>query len=76
MVAWLNKTPLDDRVAGRLRRCGASTREKSEDGKAEGLDTWSCVSAGLMAGPNKLDPAKVVEAVVAGGRGKDGTKTG
>src|SRR5258708_18322456 len=51
-------------------------RENVEDAKAEGIDYLELrFSPYFMAGPNKLDPARVVEAVVAGiaeGRAKTG----
>src|SRR5260221_8826855 len=76
LVAWLNKLHWMIAVLGDYDACRRIARENVEDAKAEGIDYLELrFSPYFMAGPNKLDPAKVVEAVVAGiaeGRAKTG----
>ncbi len=78
LVTWLNKLHWMIAVLGDYDACRRIARENVEDAKAEGIDYLELrFSPYFMAGPNKLDPAKVVEAVVAGieeGRAKTGLK--
>src|SRR5262249_35655173 len=78
LVTWLAKLHWMIAVLGDYRACQRIARENVEDAKAEGLDYVELrFSPYFMAGPNSLNPAKVVEAVVAGieeGRAKTGMK--
>jgi adenosine deaminase len=78
LVSWLNKLHWMIAVLGDYDACRRIARENVEDAKAEGIDYVELrFSPYFMAGPNKLVPAKVVEAVVAGieeGRAKTGLK--
>src|SRR5258708_15420387 len=66
LVAWLNKLHWMIAVLGDYDACRRIARENVEDAKAEGIDYLELrFSPYFMAGPNKLDPAKVVEAVLA-----------
>lgn len=67
LITWLDKLHWMIAVLGDYDACRRIARENVEDAKAEGLDYVELrFSPYFMAGPNKLDPAKVVEAVVAG----------
>jgi adenosine deaminase len=76
LVAWLNKLHWMIAVLGDYDACRRIARENVEDAFAEGLDYVELrFSPYFMAGPNRLDPVKVVEAVVSGieeGRAKTG----
>ena len=76
LVSWLNKLHWMIAVLGDYDACQRIARENVEDAKAEGLDYVELrFSPYFMAGPNRLDPARVAEAVVAGieeGRAKTG----
>jgi len=76
LVTWLAKLHWMIAVLGDYEACARIARENVEDAKAEGLDYVELrFSPYFMAGPNRLNPAKVVEAVVAGieaGRAKTG----
>lgn len=78
LVTWLNKLHWMIVVLGDYDACRRIARENVEDAKAEGIDYLELrFSPYFMAGPNQLNPAKVVEAVVAGigeGRAKTGLK--
>ena len=78
LITWLNKLHWMIAVLGDYEACRRIARENVEDAKAEGLDYVELrFSPYFMAGPNKLNPAKVVEAVVAGiaeGRARTGLK--
>jgi len=78
LVTWLNKLHWMITVLGDYEACSRIARENVEDAHAEGLDYVELrFSPYFMAGPNKLVPAKVTEAVVAGieeGRRKTGLK--
>ena len=78
LVTWLNKLHWMIAVLGDYDACRRIARENVEDAKAEGIDYIELrFSPYFMAGPNKLDPVKVVEAVVAGieeGRAATGLK--
>lgn len=78
LLAWLNKLHWMIAVLGDYDACRRIARENVEDAKAEGIDYLELrFSPYFMAGPNRLKPAKVVEAVVAGveeGRAKTGLK--
>lgn len=78
LITWLNKLHWMIAVLGDYDACRRIARENVEDAHAEGLDYVELrFSPYFMAGPNKLDPTKVVEAVVAGveeGRAKTGLK--
>jgi len=78
LLAWLNKLHWMIAVLGDYDACRRIARENVEDAKAEGIDYLELrFSPYFMAGPNRLNPAKVVEAVVAGveeGRAKTGLK--
>ncbi len=78
LVAWLNKLHWMIAVLGDYDACRRIARENVEDAKAEGIDYLELrFSPYFMAGPNKLNPTKVVEAVIAGieeGRAKTGLK--
>lgn len=78
LITWLNKLHWMIAVLGDYDACRRIARENVEDAKAEGLDYVELrFSPYFMAGPNRLDPAKVVEAVVAGvaeGRARTGLK--
>ncbi len=78
LVTWLGKLHWMIAVLGDYDACRRIARENVEDAKAEGIDYLELrFSPYFMAGPNQLDPAKVVEAVVAGieeGRAKTGLK--
>lgn len=78
LITWLNKLHWMIAVLGDYDACRRIARENVEDAKAEGLDYVELrFSPYFMAGPNKLNPAKVVEAVVAGvaeGRARTGLK--
>ncbi len=67
LVSWLNKLHWMIAVLGDYEACRRIARENVEDAKAEGLDYLELrFSPYFMAGPNRLDPVRVVEAVVAG----------
>lgn len=76
LVSWLAKLHWMIAVLGDYDACRRIARENVEDAKAEGLDYVELrFSPYFMAGPNRLDPVRVVEAVVAGieeGRAKTG----
>lgn len=76
LVTWLAKLHWMIAVLGDYDACRRIARENVEDAQAEGLDYVELrFSPYFMAGPNKLDPVRVVEAVVAGideGRAKTG----
>lgn len=78
LVTWLNKLHWMIAVLGDYDACRRIARENVEDAHAEGIDYVELrFSPYFMAGPNKLDPAKVTEAVVAGieeGRARTGLK--
>ena len=78
LVTWLNKLHWMIAVLGDYDACRRIARENVEDAKAEGIDYLELrFSPYFMAGPNKLNPTRVVEAVVAGieeGRAKTGLK--
>ena len=78
LVSWLAKLHWMIAVLGDYDACRRIARENVEDAHAEGLDYLELrFSPYFMAGPNKLNPAKVVEAVVAGiveGRAQTGLK--
>jgi len=78
LVTWLNKLHWMIAVLADYDACRRIARENVEDAQAEGIDYLELrFSPYFMAGPNHLDPAKVVEAVVAGveeGRAKTGLK--
>lgn len=78
LVAWLNKLHWMIAVLGDYDACRRIARENVEDAQAEGIDYLELrFSPYFMAGPNQLNPTKVVEAVVAGieeGRTKTGLK--
>jgi adenosine deaminase len=78
LVSWLNKLHWMIAVLGDYDACRRIARENVEDASAEGLDYVELrFSPSFMAGPNRLDPARVVEAVVAGiaeGRAQTGLK--
>jgi adenosine deaminase len=78
LITWLNKLHWMIAVLGDYDACRRIARENVEDAKAEGIDYLELrFSPYFMAGPNQLNPAKVVEAVVAGvaeGRAKTGLK--
>lgn len=76
LVTWLAKLNWMIAVLGDYDACRRIACENVEDASAEGLDYVELrFSPYFMAGPNRLDPARVVEAVVAGieeGRAKTG----
>jgi adenosine deaminase len=76
LVTWLNKLHWMIAVLGDYDACRRIARENVEDAHAEGIDYVELrFSPYFMAGPNGLDPVKVVEAVVAGiaeGRARTG----
>jgi len=78
LVTWLNKLQWMIAVLGDMDACRRIARENVEDAHAEGLDYLELrFSPYFMAGPHGLDPARVVEAVVAGveeGRARTGLK--
>jgi adenosine deaminase len=78
LVTWLNKLHWMIAVLADYDACRRIARENVEDAHAEGIDYVELrFSPYFMAGPNQLNPAKVVEAVVAGieeGRAKTGLK--
>ncbi len=78
LVSWLAKLHWMIAVLGDYEACRRIARENVEDARAEGLDYVELrFSPYFMAGPNGLDPAGVVEAVVAGveeGRSATGQK--
>ena len=78
LVTWLNKLHWMIAVLADYDACRRIARENVEDAHAEGIDYLELrFSPYFMAGPNRLDPAKVVAAVVAGieeGRAKTGLK--
>jgi adenosine deaminase len=78
LVSWLNKLHWMIAVLGDYDACRRIARENVHDAYAEGIDYIELrFSPYFMAGPNQLDPAKVVEAVIAGveeGRAQTGLK--
>lgn len=78
LVSWLNKLHWMIAVLGDMDACRRIARENVEDAHAEGIDYLELrFSPYFMAGPHRLDPARVVEAVVAGveeGRARTGLK--
>ncbi len=78
LLTWLAKLHWMIAVLADYDACRRIARENVEDAHAEGLDYVELrFSPYFMAGPNKLDPVRVVEAVVAGiqeGRAKTGLK--
>lgn len=67
LISWLNKLHWMIAVLGDYEACRRIARENVEDAHAEGLDYVELrFSPYFMAGPNKLNPTRVVEAVVAG----------
>ena len=67
LISWLNKLHWMIAVLGDYAACRRIARENVEDAHAEGLDYVELrFSPYFMAGPNQLDPTRVVEAVVAG----------
>lgn len=76
LVTWLAKLHWMIAVLGDYDACRRIARENVEDAHAEGLDYVELrFSPYFMAGPNRLDPVRVVEAVVAGieeGRARTG----
>lgn len=78
LLTWLAKLHWMIAVLADYNACRRIARENVEDAHAEGLDYVELrFSPYFMAGPNKLDPVRVVEAVVAGiqeGRDKTGLK--
>lgn len=78
LITWLNKLHWMIAVLGDYDACRRIARENVEDAQAEGIVYLELrFSPYFMAGPNRLNPAKVVEAVVAGveeGRAKTGLK--
>lgn len=78
LVTWLNKLNWMIAVLGDYESCRRIARENVEDATAEGIDYLELrFSPSFMAGPNRLDPVRVVEAVVAGiddGRAGTGLK--
>ena len=78
LVSWLNKLHWMIAVLGDYEACRRIARENVEDAHAEGIDYVELrFSPYFMAGPNRLDPVRVVEAVVAGieeGRAQTGLK--
>jgi adenosine deaminase len=78
LVTWLAKLQWMIAVLGDYDACRRIARENVEDAHAEGLDYVELrFSPYFMAGPNRLDPVRVVEAVVAGvaeGRAATGLK--
>lgn len=78
LVSWLAKLHWMIAVLGDYEACRRIARENVEDAWTERLDYVELrFSPYFMAGPNRLDPVKVVEAVVAGveeGRAKTGLK--
>jgi adenosine deaminase len=67
LISWLNKLHWMIAVLGDYDACRRIARENVEDAHAEGLDYVELrFSPYFMAGPNQLDPTRVVEAVVAG----------
>jgi adenosine deaminase len=78
LVTWLGKLQWMIAVLADYDACRRIARENVEDAHAEGLDYVELrFSPYFMAGPNRLDPVRVVEAVVAGvaeGRATTGLK--
>lgn len=78
LVTWLNKLNWMRGVLGDYQACRRIARENVEDAHAEGLDYVELrFSPYFMAEPHGLNPAAVVEAVVAGvdeGRAQTGLK--
>lgn len=76
LVSWLQRIEWMTAVLGDLAACRRVARENVEDAVREGLDYVELrFSPGFMARPHGLDPAGVVEAVLAGikeGRAKTG----
>lgn len=76
LVTWLNKLHWMIAVLGDTDACRRIARENVEDAHAEGIDYLELrFSPYFMAGPHRLEPARVVEAVVAGveeGRARTG----
>jgi adenosine deaminase len=67
LVTWLAKLQWMIAVLADYDACRRIARENVEDAHAEGLDYVELrFSPYFMAGPNRLDPVRVVEAVVAG----------
>jgi len=67
LLSWLAKLNWMIAVLGDYDACRRIARENVEDAHAEGLDYVELrFSPYFMAGPNRLDPVKVVEAVLAG----------
>lgn len=78
LVTWLAKLHWMIAVLADYDACRRIARENVEDAHAEGLDYVELrFSPYFMAGPNGLDPGRVVEAVVAGieeGRARTGLR--
>lgn len=76
LVSWLRRIEWMTAVLGDLDACRRIARENVEDAAGEGMDYVELrFSPGFMARPHGLDPAGVVEAVLAGieeGRAKTG----
>ncbi len=67
LVSWLNKLHWMIAVLADMDACRRIARENVEDAHREGLDYVELrFSPYFMAQPNRLDPIKVVEAVIAG----------
>ena len=67
LASWLGKLRWMTAVLGDLDACRRIARENVEDARAEGIDYVELrFSPYFMAKPHGLDPAAVVEAVVAG----------
>ena len=67
LVAWLEKLNWMTAVLGDYEACKRIARENVEDAASEGIDYVELrFSPCFMAGPHRLDPAKVSEAVIEG----------
>ncbi len=78
LLAFLRRLDWMIAVLADYEACRRVARENVEDALAEGIDYIELrFSPYFMSRPHRLDPAKIVEAVVAGveeGRGKTGVK--